>query len=172
MQHLQSAHGKLDILVNNAGGGVDQVPGLTIREIFTQEFDLNVTGPAVLTNSLLPLLNKSAAPRVVFVSSSLGSITWSCDETSPLYNPGYDATGYGSSKTALNGLVGHYSRLLTDAGGLVNAVCPGFVKTKLTGFAEGGRTPEQAAKKIVELALLGEKGPTATFTNENGPLPW
>lgn len=172
VQHIKDAHGKLDTLVNNAGGGVDQIPGLTTREIFTQDFNLNVTGPAVLTNSLLPLLLKSAAPRVVFVSSSLASITMSCDKTSPWYNPGYDATGYGSSKAALNRLVGHYSRLLADAGGLVNAVCPGFVKTKLTGYAEGGRTPEQGAKRIVEMALLRENGPTSTFTNDDGTLPW
>lgn len=172
MQHIQDAHGKLDILVNSAGGGVDQVPGLTTREIFTQDFDLNVTGPAILTDALLPHLNKSAAPRVVFVSSSLASIAMSCDKTSPWYNPGYEAKGYGSSKAALNRLVGHYSRLLADAGGLVNAVCPGFVKTKLTAYAKGARTPEQGAKKIVEMALLGKNGPTATFTNEDGPLPW
>lgn len=172
VQHIQDAHGKLDILVNNAGGGVDQLPGLTTRQIFTQDFDLNVTGPAILTDALLPLLTKSAAPRVVFVSSSLASITLSSDKTSPWYDPGYEAKGYASSKAALNRLVSQYSRLLSDAGGLVNAVCPGFVKTKLTGYAEGGRTPEQGAKKIVEMALVGEKGPTATFSNDDGLLPW
>ncbi|KAH8780999.1 putative short chain dehydrogenase family protein [Diaporthe sp. PMI_573] len=172
VKQIQDTHGKLDILVNNAGGAVDQVPGLTAREIFAQDFDLNVSGPAILTDALLPLLKKSAAPRVVFVSSSLASIGMSCDKSSPWYDPGYEANGYGCSKAALNRLVGTYSRLLSGAGGRVNAVCPGLVKTKLTGYAEGGRTPEQGAKKIVEMALLGEDGPTATFSNEDGPLPW
>lgn len=115
-QRVRYIHGKLDVLVNNAGGGVDQVPGLTTREIFTQESELNVTGPAILTDAFLLLLTNSAAPRVVFVSSSLASIGMSCDKASPLYNPGYKAKGYGSIKAALNGLVSHYSQLLTDAG--------------------------------------------------------
>ncbi|KAJ0107662.1 short-chain dehydrogenase [Diaporthe amygdali] len=170
VKQIQDAHGKLDILVNNAGGGFDQVPGLTTREIFTRNFDLNVTGTAILTDALLPLLRKSTAPRVVFVSSRLASISLSCDKTSFWYE--YDAKGYSSSKAALNRLVVHYARVLSDARGLVNAVCPGFVKTKLTDFADGGVTPEQGAKKIVEMALLGENGPTATFTSEDGALTW
>lgn len=172
VQQIQDAHGKLDILVNNAGGGVDQLPGLSPREIFAKDFDLNVTGTAILTDALLPLLTKSAAPRVVFVSSGLASIGMSCDKTSPWYDPGYETKGYSCSKAGMNRLVGTYSRLLSGAGGRVNAVCPGFVKTKLTGYAEGGRTPEQGAKRIVEMALLSDDGPTATFSNENGPLPW
>ena len=130
---------------------MDQAPGLTTREILRQDFELNVTGPATLTDALLPLLRKSAAPWVVFVSSSLSSIGMSCDKNSPWYNPGYEAKGYGCSKAALNRLVGHYSRHLGDVGGLVNAVCPGLVATKLTGYPEGARAPEQGAKKIVEM---------------------
>lgn len=172
VQQIEDAHGKLDILVNNAGGGVDSLPGLSTREIFAKDFDLNVTGTAILTDALLPLLTQSAAPRVVFVSSGLASIGMSCDKTSPMYDQSNDATGYACSKAALNRLVGTYSRLLSGAGGRVNAVCPGFVKTKLTGYVEGARTPEQGARKIVEMALLGEHGPTATFSNEDGPLPW
>lgn len=172
VRHIESAHAKLDILVNNAGGDVDQVPGLTAREVFAKDFDINVSGPAILTDALLPLLKKSSAPRVVFVSSSLASIAMSCDKTSPLYNLHHEPRAYSCSKAALNRLVGSYSRVLSGTGGLVNAVCPGFVKTKLTNYAEGGRTPEQAAKRIVDMALLGEGGPTGTFSNDEGPVPW
>ncbi|KAL1880052.1 hypothetical protein Daus18300_001415 [Diaporthe australafricana] len=170
VQHIQDTHGKLDILVNNAGGAVDSNAGLTTREIFTLDFDLNVTGTAVLTDSLLPLLRKSAAPRVVFVGSRLGSVHLSTDKSFPYYNE--ESKGYGSSKAAVNRLVTHYARILADAGGLVNSVCPGFVQTRLTRYADGGKTPEQGAKRIVEMALLGEDGPTATFSSDEGPLPW
>lgn len=172
VHQIQNAHGRLDILVNNAGGDVDQVPGLSAREIFAKNFDVNVSGPAILTDALLPLLNQSSAPRVVFVSSSLASISMSCDKTSPLYSLHREPRSYTCSKAALNRLVGSYSRALSDAGGLVNAVCPGYVKTKLTSYAEGGRTPEQGAKRIVEMALLGEGGPTGTFSDDQGPVPW
>ena len=131
---------------------MDQVPGLTTREIFAKNFDLNVTGPAILTDALLPLLTKSTAPRVVSVSWSYGSISMTCDKTSPWYNPSYEAKGCGCSKAAVNRLIGHYSRLLADTGGLVNSVCPSLVKTRLTGYPEGGRTPEQGAKSVVEYA--------------------
>ena len=53
----------------------------------------------------------------------------------------------------------------------VNAACPGYTATDLNRFT-GTRTVEQAAREPVRLALLDASGPTGTFSNEAGPLPW
>ena len=52
-----------------------------------------------------------------------------------------------------------------------NGVSPGFTITAMNKF-EGRRTAEEAAREPVRLALLGPEGPTGTFTDENGPIPW
>jgi hypothetical protein len=52
-----------------------------------------------------------------------------------------------------------------------NAACPGFTKTNRNNF-QGTRTVDQAAREPVGLALLEATGPTGTFSNEDGPLPW
>ncbi len=59
---------------------------------------------------------------------------------------------------------------LESAGIKVNAACPGFTATDLNYFR--GRTVEQAAHEPVRLALIDADGPTGTFSNEDGPLPW
>lgn len=169
-KHIKEVYGKLDILVNNAGTHIDDRSNLSVRENLRMTFDTNVFGTAVLNDALLDLLRQSSAPRVVFVSSALGSLTLSNDENFPHHHKASRA--YKSSKAALNMLALHYSRALRDDGGLVNMVCPGVVKTKMNGFAEDGVTPEVAARRIVELALLGPDGPTATFTIRDEPIPW
>ena len=58
-----------------------------------------------------------------------------------------------------------------SAGIKVNAACPGFTSTGLNDF-QGTRTVQQAAREPVRLALLDANGPTGTFSNEDGPLPW
>ena len=53
----------------------------------------------------------------------------------------------------------------------VNAACPGFTSTALNNFA-GTRTVEQGAREAARLALIGPDGPTGTFSDEDGPVPW
>jgi hypothetical protein len=48
---------------------------------------------------------------------------------------------------------------------------PGFTATDLNNF-QGTRTVEQGAREAVRLALLDASGPTGTFSNEDGPVPW
>ncbi|KAB8077312.1 hypothetical protein BDV29DRAFT_199053 [Aspergillus leporis] len=158
VQHIQETYGKLNILVNNAGTILDGNPSLTTREIFQKTFDTNVTGTAILTDSFLGLLRQSTAPRVVFVSSSLGSMSRMTDKNYPYRY--FESAGYKTSKAALDMLVAHYAWKLEDVGGLVNAACPGLVQTKLSGYASEGVTAEVGAVRIVELALL------------DGPIPW
>ena len=78
---------------------------------------------------------------------------------------------YSSSETTLNAITLAFALDLESIGINVNAACPGFTATDLNNF-EGTRTVEQAAREPVRLALLDANGPTGTFSNEDGPLPW
>ncbi|TDZ32923.1 Short-chain dehydrogenase/reductase ATR10 [Colletotrichum trifolii] len=172
MEHIASTHGQLDILVNNAAILIDLAPGgfTSTRDLFKKTFETNVIGTAVLTEAALPLLQKSVHPRVIFVSSQMGSMHSSLDVTKPFY--AIDIKAYDSSKAAVNMLAINYARILKPIGGVSNAVCPGLVKTKLNGFNEAGAPVEIGAERIVELATAAPDGQTGTFSNREGPLRW
>ncbi|KAF4635520.1 hypothetical protein G7Y89_g2576 [Cudoniella acicularis] len=168
---IENKYGRLDVLVNNAGILCDLfVSGLTTRQLFSQTFNTNVIGTACLTEACLPLLRKSSLPRIVFVSSRMGSLAEATNTSMPFFHA--DIKAYDSSKAAVNMLALNYARLLADSGGLVNAVCPGLVKTKLSNNSADGATPEVGARRIVEMAILGKDGLTATFSDCDGSIPW
>jgi hypothetical protein len=52
-----------------------------------------------------------------------------------------------------------------------DAACPSYTATDLNNF-QGTRTVQEAAREPVRLALPDANGPTGTFSNEDGPLPW
>lgn len=163
--------GVLDVLINNAGVMLDtRKESLSQRQLYTQSFNANVVGAACLTEALVPLLRKSQNPRVLFVSSRMGSITESTNKSTPYYNIDYRA--YDCSKAALNMLAVNYDRILSDVDAMVNAVCPGLVATKLTNNHPYGTTPEIGAQRVVQLATASKGGPTATFSDLNGPIAW
>ena len=172
---IDQEYGRLDVLVNNAGIALDATsdkrPKLETRDLFSRTFNTNVIGTACLTESLVPLLKKAqGGPRVVFVSSVMGSLAWSLNKDLFWYQ--MDFTAYDSSKAAVNMLALNYQRILSDVGGLVNVACPGLVSTDMTNFTTHGTTPEVGAEHIVELATAKEGGPAGTFSNKQGPIPW
>lgn len=164
--------GYLDVLINNAGVLLDLDSTHSAWDLHTKTFTANVIGPAALTEGLLPLLRKAKAgpPRIVFVTSMMGSLQVSTQKDTAFYNIDYKS--YDASKAAVNMLMLNYSRMLDSSGGKVNAVCPGLVKTKLTGYHEYGTSPELGATPVVEMAVIGENGATGTMSDRNGPLPW
>ena len=101
------------------------------------------------------------------MSSELGSLTEQARPDSPLVN----LLAYNSSKTALNAVTVSYAKELRDTGIKVNAVTPGFCATDLND-RRGVLSPEEGAIPIVRAALLGDDGPTGTFSGADGPLPW
>ncbi|MCJ1475115.1 hypothetical protein MMC13_003775 [Lambiella insularis] len=174
---IEREFGVLDVLINNAGILIDYVPGmaealkdLSTRELFTQTFSTNLIGTACLTEACVPLLRKAEVPRLVFVSSRMGSLLEATNKSTPFYSMDYKA--YDCSKAALNMLALNYARILADDGAMVNAVCPGLVKTKLTNDSPWGSSTELGAKRIVELATAAKGGPTATFSDRDGSIPW
>lgn len=169
---ISKEFGKLDILVNNAGisgGNIGTPPSQTDIDVVRQVYETNVFGVMNVTIAMIPLLRLALHARIVNVSSSLGSLTMALDPNDTFY--GINSLQYQSSKAALNAITVEFAKELEDEGIKVNAACPGFVDTDFNGH-RGTKSAEQAATIIVELSTLGADGPTATFRDENGALPW
>jgi NAD(P)-dependent dehydrogenase (short-subunit alcohol dehydrogenase family) len=162
-QVIKSEEGKLDILVNNAGVLIDASDSLLDTKIDTlrETIDTNLSGPLLLCQALIPLMREHNYGRVVNVSSGAGQLS---EMTS-----GYPS--YRISKTALNALTRIIANELQGTNILVNALCPGWVKTDMGG-ANASRTPEQGADTVVWLATLPDNGPTSGFFRDRQPIPW
>jgi NAD(P)-dependent dehydrogenase (short-subunit alcohol dehydrogenase family) len=162
--------GRLDVLVNNAGvtGGRQQMPTTVDLEAVRAAVETNVIGVIRVTNAMLPLLRRSASPRIVNMSSSVGSLT---RQTTPGTETGPISAAYAPSKTFLNAVTVQYVKELRDTNILINAGCPGFCATDLNGF-RGVRTPEQGAAIAIRLATLPDDGPTGGFFEDAGVVPW
>jgi NAD(P)-dependent dehydrogenase (short-subunit alcohol dehydrogenase family) len=165
--------GRLDVLVNNAGISGESGPGW-VQDPTTLDLDMvrtvvetNVIGVIRVTNAMLPLLRRSASPRIVNASSSVGSVTWQAD---PDIDVGPIMAAYSPTKSFLNAVTVHYARQFAGTNILINAACPGLVATDFTGFQ--GRPPEQAAATAIRLATLPDGGPTGSFFNDDGVIPW
>ena len=129
--------------------------------------DTNVYGVIRVTNALLPALRRSASPRIVNISSSVGSVTLQAD---PTIEVGPVMGAYAPTKSYLNAITVHYARQFTGTDILINAACPGLVATDFTGFH--GRPPHEAAAIAIRLATLPDGGPTGSFFNGDGAVPW
>ena len=179
---ISQEFGRLDVLVNNAGiskigqpqcpvevlvknGRISSAPLDDIRTIY----DTNVFGVIAVTQTMLPLLRKSKGARIVNVSSGVGSLTRTLGPGGEHLRALYGM--YSASKTALNAVTVGLALDLGPEGIKVNAACPGYTKTALNNF-QGTRTVEEGAREPVRLALLGDDGPTGSYSNDEGPLPW
>jgi carbonyl reductase 1 len=192
--HITAEHGGLDILVNNAGitmSGFD-------REVARRTIDVNFYGPLRVTEQLLPRMR--AGGRVVMVSSGLadrGGMPRSLaarftdpsltrDELCGLMEKfvadvaagrhtreGWPTSAYGVSKTGLNALTMVFARALEGDPRriLVNAVCPGWVRTAMGGPG-APRSVEHGAETLVWAALLPPRGPTGGFFRDMVPAEW
>jgi NAD(P)-dependent dehydrogenase (short-subunit alcohol dehydrogenase family) len=163
---IESAFGHLDVLVNNAGvnAGYNR-PEDETPDNFRFVYETNVFAVVRVTNAFLPLLRKSAAGRIVNVTSKRGSIG------EPGAWAGRPSMVYSSSKTALNAITVHYARELAETPVKVNGAAPGHVATDFNGF-RGTRTPEEAAVVALRLATLGPDGPTGAVFEDETRLAW
>lgn len=160
--------GGLDILVNNAGAYLDKPKPLrpgwveeTDPDLLRGTMAVNLDGPLRLTWAFLPGMRERNYGRIVNVSSGRGRFA-DLDGSGPLYR---------ISKTALNAL----TRIVAvDTAGydiLVNAVCPGWVRTDMGG-PDAPRSADQTADGIVWAATLPSGGPTGGFFRDGQPLDW
>lgn len=170
---LQKKFGRLDILINNAGISAEELgsgtTSKTTADVLHRTFETNFFAPVALTQTLLPLLQKSEAGRIVNMSSILGSQTLHADPKSPIY--GFKALAYDASKAALNSFTIHLAYELKDTKIKVNSAHPGWVKTDMGTDAAPMEIPE-GGKTGVALASLGEDGPTGGFFHLGETLPW
>ncbi len=167
---IEERTGRLDVLVNNAGvtGSAPQLPTEVDPATVRGALETNVIGVIRVTNAVLPLLRRSAAPRIVNMSSTVGSLT---RQTTPGAETGPLSAAYSPSKTFLNAVTVQYAKELRETSILINAACPGFVATDLNNF-RGVRTPEQGAAIAIRLATLPDDGPTGGFFEDAGVVPW
>ena len=167
------AEGGLDILVNNAGiegrsagNGVIGAAEVT-ADVMRTVFETNVFGLVQVTHAFLPLLQRSAAPVVVNVSSGLASLARVTEPGTPTY--AYPGVAYPASKTAVNMVTVQFAKAFP--GIRINAVEPGYTATDLNGHT-GTQTVEEGAEIIVRMAQIGPDGPTGGYFGAEGPLPW
>ncbi|MFD0683234.1 SDR family oxidoreductase [Actinomadura fibrosa] len=168
---ITERYGRLDVLVNNAGiaGAFTGPPSEATAGDLREVYETNVFGVLTVTNAMLPLLRRSAAGRVVNLSSHVGSLTLNADPRSPMAN--LNMIAYQSSKTALNALTIAYAKELRETPIKVNAANPGSVATDINAH-RGQRTPAEGAAIAVRLALLDASGPSGASLADEGNVPW
>ena len=160
--------GGIDVLVNNAGilGARKPLPEMTPDDL-RDVFETNVLGIVRVTRAFLPLLERSPGPVIVNVSSGMGSIAVTTDPSR--FESTLVSLAYPASKTAVNMLTTQYAKAYPNM--RVNAVDPGYTATDFNDH-RGTKPVEQGAEAIVRMANLDGSGPTGTFVDEDGPVPW
>lgn len=165
---VDAKFGRLDILMNNAGILMERVPPSECStENMRKTFETNFFGLFAVTKAFLPLIRKSAAGRIVNVSSALGSLHL-------LTNPERFENrflAYSASKAAVNMLTVTLARELHDSPIKVNSVAPGYVATDINNHS-GILTVQQGAATPVRMALLSHDGPSGVFVEADSVLPW
>ncbi|WP_370614002.1 SDR family NAD(P)-dependent oxidoreductase [Mumia qirimensis] len=158
----------LDVLVNNAGiTGRRVEPEDTVPADFIPVFGVNVLGPVRVTNAFLSMLRASAHPRIVNVSSGMGSFGVTTDPSR--LESTLVSLVYPSSKSALNMMTTMYAKALPEL--RVNAVDPGYTATDLNDH-RGTQTVAEGAEASVRAATVAPDGPTGAFYGRDGIVPW
>lgn len=171
--YIRKKLGRVDVLVNNAGiylggGGWDESGESISESALTESVDklratleTNLIGPYQLCQSLLPLMQKRRQGRVVNISSGSGQLA----------DMGGREAAYRMSKTALNAMTRIFAAELKGKDILVNAMCPGWVKTDMGG-PNAKRGVAEGADTAVWLATLKKGGPSGGFFRDRKPIPW
>ena len=167
-ERVRDDYGHLDVLINNAGSAAPRLSAEDLTADAAMEgFAINVFGPIRVTHAFLPLLRAAEHPRIVNVSSGVGSFH-------RILRPGTVENAvtlpvYPATKAALTMLTIQYARSLN--GILVNAADPGYTSTDFNDH-RGAQTVAEGTDAIVHLATLPADGPTGTFQDRNGTVPW
>lgn len=166
----------LDVLINNAGisGGMSQPALTTSVSVIKEVYETNVFGVIEVTQAFIDLLQKSPEPRIVNVTSGLGSLTLHTDPSWKYYP--VKGAAYAPSKAALNAYTIMLAYELRDTAFKVNAVDPGYTATDFNHHSGPGSVSDAAAR-LVRAATLGPDGPTSQFFSddnapETGISPW
>ena len=162
-REVDARFGRLDVLVNNAGADYDkpEEPTSVDLAIAQHAFQVNALGPWRTCQAFIPLMRRGGYGRIVNVSSGSGRFSITRDGSGP---------GYAVSKAALNMLTLKLALALQGTGILVNAACPGWVRTRMGGWQ--GRSPDEGADTLIWLATLPDDGPTGGFFYNRTRKAW
>ncbi|GMQ48429.1 SDR family NAD(P)-dependent oxidoreductase [Vibrio sp. 10N] len=180
VEYIESEFGQLDALINNAailkdfGIGPIEMEESMLRDVL----EINQIGPFLLTQKLVPLLKKSAAPRVVNLSTQVAQLEQLSDMNSPLKED--ICAAYQMSKVGVNANTVLFAKALESYGGKVNSCCPGWVETdmnldELPDYGDSQDRPKtvrEGADTPVWLATLDDSGPTAGFFTDRQRINW
>lgn len=160
---IQKEFGHLDILINNAGINYDTWQNTINADLEEVEKTMNTNfmGAWRMAQAFIPLMKKQHYGRIVNVSSGAGAIN----------NMGSGTPGYSISKAALNALTIKLATELHCQNILINAVCPGWVRTDMGGMT-ATRSPEKGAETIIWAATLPDNGPTGKFFRDKKIIQW
>jgi len=173
---VENEQGKLDILINNAGilGINPQTASETSTKDIQEVFDTNFFGVINVTQTFLDLLKKSEQPRIINITSGLGSLTLHSDPNWKYYH--VKGAAYGPSKSALNAYTIALAYELRESSFKVNVIDPGYTATDFNHHSGPGSV-ESAASFIIKHTLTDENAPTGQYfsndiEDETGISPW
>ncbi|MCH8333233.1 SDR family oxidoreductase [Candidatus Sumerlaeota bacterium] len=157
---------RLDVLVNNAGIMLDQRGGgstvlETTDETVRKTLEINTIGPLALSRAFIPTMKKNGYGRIVNMSSGLGQLS----------EMGGGYVAYRLSKAALNALTCILSDELKDTNVIVNAMCPGWVRTRMGG-PDATRSVKEGADTALYLSTLPDDGPRGGLFRDREPIAW
>ena len=167
-EFVAQTDGHVDVLVNNAGISgplYDDVRDYTADDAIAV-FATNVVGYVRTIHAFLPLLERSEHPRIVNVSSGLGSFGLFHDKRR--IESRFGSPLYAGAKAAINMITARYARLLPNI--RINAADPGMTGTDLS-YGQG-HSVHDGTDAIVAYALDSTGGPSGTFDDRDGELPW
>jgi NAD(P)-dependent dehydrogenase (short-subunit alcohol dehydrogenase family) len=154
VHEAQRAFGRIDILVNNAGVMTRPAP---MVELEVRKWDytiaVNLRGPFLVTQAVLPFMLKQNSGSVINVSSTIGRGAYA------------NFVAYATSKWGLEGFTQTLAAELRSSHIRVNSVEPGYVATKLTGYH--GSKPESVTDVFVYLASDESKSVTGKMLSSS-----
>ncbi|HBL26784.1 MAG TPA: short-chain dehydrogenase [Acidobacteria bacterium] len=160
---VESRLGRLDALVNNAALSLDLNAFLETVDLglMQQTLEVNFLGVLRCCQAFLPMMRRQGYGRIVNVSSGRGSFS-KLAAGGPCYR---------ISKAAVNALTVILADELKDTNVLINAMNPGWVRTRLGGI-EAPRSTAEGAEAAVWLATLPDDGPRGKFFKDREEFPW
>ncbi len=167
IQKAQKLFPRTDILVNNAGVFLDDQDGAdegalkgNLKSI-RSSFEVNTVAPFQFIQAFLPTMIKNNYGRIVNVSSGMGQLSE--------MGGGYPA--YRMSKTALNSVTKFFATEVKGKNILINAICPGWVRTDMGGKS-AERSIEEGIAGILWAMNLKDGGPSGTFSRDGKAIAW